>query len=85
MFIDTITGLVRHGYSTRGTPRYEVQFADHTPLHTDPDGAVNYEIQNPGYHGVPVEVYLTLAGRIYDVRIARPADVDRLNALREKH
>lgn len=63
----TIASLERLKLSMNGNPRFRVTFTDGTVAQTQTDGSVGYSIENPEYQDVPVRVYFTRAGRIWNV------------------
>lgn len=58
--------------SRMGNPRWRVTFTDGTVAITTSDASISYAINNPEYRNNDVRVWLTEAGRISDLTIARP-------------
>jgi hypothetical protein len=67
----TIAKLERLKLSTNGNPRFRVTFTDGAVAQTQTDGSVGYEIENPEYRDVPLNVEFSRAGRIVAVYVAR--------------
>lgn len=63
-----ISRVERLGVSFYGNPYYRVYFDDGTSARTSIDSAINYSIENSDVRGVEVDLKLTKAGRIYDIR-----------------
>lgn len=62
----TISRLERKNNSVNGNPAYEVHFTDGASARTQSDAMVSYEIPNPEYEGVEVDVWTTPSGQIWD-------------------
>lgn len=77
MALERISHLDRLPNSVYGNPRYRVNFAGsgtgqnyvsgHSAI-TSSDSSFCYGITNPNFHGRPVRVKYTRAGRISDIR-----------------
>lgn len=65
--VKTIASLERLKLSTNGNPRFLVTFTDGTTAQTQTDASIGYSIENPEYRDVPVKVFTTPAGRIWNV------------------
>lgn len=63
-----IARVERMGTSKYGNPYFSVHFEDGSVYRTQIDSMISYGIENSENIGAPVEVYLTEAGRIYDVK-----------------
>lgn len=64
----TIKSLTRLRLSTNGNPRFNVEFTNGRTEQTGTDASVGYEIENREWHGVPVIVQFTGAGKIVGLR-----------------
>jgi hypothetical protein len=64
----TIVALERKRDSASGGPRWRVTFDDGLVADTQSHAKIGHEIDNPGYRDTPLDVTLTAARRIRDVR-----------------
>ena len=65
--VKTIASLERLKSSVNGNPRFRVMFTDGAVMQTQTDVSIAYAIENSEYRDVPVKVFTTPAGRIWDL------------------
>lgn len=68
--VKTIASLERLKLSTNGNPRFKVTFTDGSVAQTRTDGQIGYTLENSEYRDVPVKIFFTRAGRIWNVEVA---------------
>lgn len=73
-FTGVIAGLERLANSRNGNPRYRVVFADGQVYSTEPDAQIGYGITNPEFHDVPLYVYVTRGGHLWNLYPVSAAD-----------
>lgn len=66
-FTATIIALERLRLSVNGNPRFRVTFDNGTVAQTETDASIGYSIENPEYRDVPLRVFTTKAGRIWNL------------------
>jgi hypothetical protein len=65
--VKTIGRVERLGVSACGNPYFAVHFADGTTARTRINSPINYGLESSGNLNVPVAVYTTKAGRVWDI------------------
>lgn len=63
-----ISRVERMGVSKYGNPYFRLHFTDGTHARTQINAMISYGIENSENIGVPVEIYRTDAGRVYNVK-----------------
>lgn len=65
----TIDTVERMNNSVDDNPKYRVTFTSGLVAQTQTDSQIAYAIDNSEFRDVPVDVYFTKAGHIFDVRV----------------